>query len=73
LRDTLQLQDVAFIEYIYFLTYFAIILTTLHAFFFSLKRFDFWVVEHQESLIIKLAFWPLLLLSMFAVTLVFFY
>jgi len=73
LRDTLQIQEVAFIEYVYFVTYLAIILTTLQAFFFSVKRCNFWIVEYEESLIIKLAFWPLLLGFLFAVGIAFFY
>jgi hypothetical protein len=73
LRDTLQIQEVAFIEYIYFNTYLAIILTTIHAFFFSLDRFKFWVVEYEESLVIKLAFWPFWLGLMFVISIAFFY
>ena len=73
LRDTLQIQEVAFVEYTYFVTYLAIILTTLQAFFFSLKRFNFWIVEYEESLIIKLAYWPLWLGFLFVVAIAFFY
>ena len=73
LRDTLQIQEVAFVEYTYFVTYLAIIITTLQAFFFSLKRFNFWVVEYEESLIIKLAYWPLWFGFMFVVAIAFFY
>ena len=73
LRDTLQIQEVAFVEYVYFVTYFAIILTTLQAFFFSLKRFNFWIVEYEESLIIKLAYRPICLGFMFVMAIAFFY
>jgi hypothetical protein len=73
LRDTLQIQEVAFIEYVYFVTYLAIVLTTLQSFFFSLKRFNFWIVEYEESLIIKLAYWPLWLGFMFVVAIAIFY
>ena len=73
LRDSLQIQEVAFIEYIYFSVYLILVLTTLHAFSFSLERFDFRVVEYEESLLIKLGFWPLCFGFLFLVAIAFHY
>ena len=50
-----------------------ILLTCIHTFLFLLKRFSIPVVEYENSLIIKLLFWPAVLGLQFAVTAVFFY
>ena len=47
LRDNLQIQEVVFLEYIYFSVYLIIVLTTLHAFLFSMSSFDFRIVEYE--------------------------
>ena len=72
LRNTIQAQEVVFIEYLYFTAYLAIVLTSLHAFLFSLKV-DIWVIDYKDSLIVKLCYWPVLLGLQFAVTMVLFY
>ena len=73
LRDSLQIQEVAFIEYVYFSVYLILVLTTLHAFFFSLEKVNFRIVEYEESLLIKLAFWPFWFGFLFLVAIAFFY
>ena len=73
LRQTIQVHEIVFLEYIYFTVYLVLLLTSLHTFLFLLKRFNVRVVEYENSLIIKLLFWPALLGLQFLITAVFFY
>jgi hypothetical protein len=73
LRDSLQMQEVTFVEYVYFGVYLLLVLTTLHAFAFSLERFRFGIVEYEESLLIKVGFWPLWFGYLYVVAVAFFY
>ena len=61
LRNALQAQEIVFLEYSYFAVYLALLLTALHTFLFFKSGVEFHLVEYREGLIVKLAYWPLLL------------
>jgi hypothetical protein len=73
LRNTINVQEIMFLEYFYFSVYLAILLVPLHAFLFFMARSKFWILEYDDSLFFKLLYWPLILGFQFVVTAVFFY
>ena len=73
LRQTTQAHEIVFLEYVYFTVYLALLVTAFHTFLFLLKRFNVPIVEYEDSLFIKLLFWPTLLGLQFVITAVFFY
>ncbi len=73
LRQTIQVHEIVYLEYIYLTVYLVVLLTSIHTFLFLLKRFSIPLVEYENSLIIKLLFWPVVLGLQFAITAVFFY
>ena len=73
LRNTLQTQEVVFMEYLYFTVYLAILFTSAHSFFFLMDRFKIRFIEYESSLVSKLLFWPVLLGLQFLITIVLFY
>ena len=73
LRQTTQVHEIVFLEYIYFTVYLALLLTSIHSFLFLLQRYNVPFVEYENSLFIKLLFWPALLGLQFLITAVFFY
>ena len=73
LRNTIKVQEIMFLEYFYFSVYLAILLVPLHAFLFWMARSRFWILEYENSLVIKLLYWPLLVGFQFMITAVFFY
>jgi hypothetical protein len=60
LRNSLQVKEVVFLEYHYFIVYLAILATALHTFLFFSKH-DIPIVKYKESLVAKLIFWPAIL------------
>jgi len=73
LRNTTQVQQVVFMEYIYFVVYSAILLVSLHNFLFSLERYNKGRLGYCNGLVQKLLFWPLVSCAVLLVTLVQFY
>lgn len=73
LRNALQTQQIVLLEYTYFTVYLALLATTIHSFLFHLKRFNVWIVEHRDSLILKLLCWPVVIGIQLAVTVAMFY
>jgi hypothetical protein len=73
LRSTMQIHEVVFMEYTYILVYLVVIFASLHAFLFTLNRFNFRIIEYQNSLIIKLLYWPLCLTLMLVISTILFY
>ncbi len=73
LRNTTQAHEVVFLEYLYFIVYLALLATALHTFLFFSSKVENPLVEYRESLVVKLAYWPLILALQLAVTVAFFY
>jgi hypothetical protein len=73
LRNTITVQEIMFLEYFYFSVYLAILLVPLHAFLLWMAPSKFWILEYEDSLIVKLLYWPLILGFQFVVTAVSFY
>ena len=73
LRNTINVQEIMFLEYFYFSVYLAILLVPLHAFLFFMARPKFWILEYDDSLVFKLLYWPLIVGFQFVVTAIFFY
>lgn len=71
MRTKVAVSGLIYLEYLYFVMYLAILLTTINALTFTMK--DHGLAQHQDNLVPKLLFWPLLLGAFFAVTLLFLY
>ena len=72
LRSKIVTDSLIYIEYIYFVFYFAIILITLNALLIALGS-QFWLIQYRDNLIPKLLYWPVLLGSVLVLTLWTFY
>jgi hypothetical protein len=58
-----------YIEYFYLIMYFVILFTALNAYIFSLGKLPhFDLIHHKDNLIVKAAFWPVVLWMMALVT-----
>ncbi len=73
LRNTVQAQQVVFMEYIYFVVYLTILLVSLHSFLFSLERYNQGRLGYRDGLVQKLLFWPLVSGSLLLITILHFY
>ena len=73
LRNTINVQEIMFLEYFYFSVYLAILLVPLHAFLFFMVRSRFRILAYEDSLGFKLLYWPLIVGFQFVVTAIFFY
>ena len=73
LRESIQAQEFVFLEYLYVMAYIALLLTSLHRFLFMLDRFNVPVIQYRDSLIVKLSYWPTLLVAQFLITVLLFY
>ena len=71
MRTKVAVSGLIYLEYLYFVMYLAILLTTINALTFTMK--DHGLAQLQDNLVPKLLFWPLLLGAFFAVTLLFLY
>ncbi|ABG57861.1 conserved hypothetical protein [Cytophaga hutchinsonii ATCC 33406] len=72
LRNTLEIEMVTYLEYIYFIVYIYVLLVTVNALLFSsAKHYAF--VDYNNNYIPKLIFWPLFMLASILITLVLFY
>jgi hypothetical protein len=73
LRSTIQVQQVVFMEYIYFVVYLAILLVSLHSFLYSLERYNQGRLGYRDGLVQKLLFWPVFAGSLLFITILHFY
>ena len=56
------------LEYSYFIVYLTILAVVVHSFVFFRRRPKLRVVEYEDSLIVKLLYWPVILGIQFAAT-----
>jgi hypothetical protein len=73
LRNTVQAQEVVFLEYLYFIVYLALLLTALHTFLFFSSKVESRFVEHRDSLMAKVLYWPVILGLQLAIAVALFY
>jgi hypothetical protein len=66
-RETISTAFFIYIDYVYFVMYFAII-ATMSSYLLYYNSKDFWFIQYQEGLIVKLLFLPLILLSILGIT-----
>jgi hypothetical protein len=72
LRDMLGADNIVYFEYLYFGLYLLIMLVSVNAILFA-SSLDVEFVEHGDNLIPKLAFWPVCVVTLFALTTAQFY
>lgn len=73
LRNAIQVEQVMFMEYYFFIMYLMIIFTSLHSLLFNLKTVNIPIVDREQSLLFKLLYWPLLFGLQLLVTVLIFY
>ena len=73
LRSSIQVQQVVFMEYIYFVVYAAMLLVSLHNFLFSLERYNKGRLGYRNGLVQKLLFWPLVSGALLLITILHLY
>jgi hypothetical protein len=66
LREKLNIDTIAYIEYFYFMMYFVILSISASAILFS-SRFQQRFMAHEDGVIVKILFWP----AIFMITLIF--
>lgn len=66
LRQTLSTEGIVYLEFLYFICYFAIIGVIINSILFAKGKPGF--IAYQDNLICKLLYWPLTLLSIVLVT-----
>ncbi|MCK5522250.1 MAG: Cache 3/Cache 2 fusion domain-containing protein [Thiomargarita sp.] len=70
LRGTLRTPEIVYIEYFYLIVYCSLLITTISFFLFEYKvRISY----YRKGLILKLLFWPIIVVSSFVITVVVFY
>ena len=72
LRSNIVTASLIYIEYIYFVLYFVIVLITLNALLIALESKS-WLIQYRDNLIPKLLYWPLLFGLLLVLTLLSFY
>ncbi len=72
LRNTLEIEMVTYMEYIYFIVYIYVLLVTINALLFSSTK-EYMFVDYKSNYIPKLLFWPLFMLATILITLILFY
>jgi hypothetical protein len=72
MRNSLQIEEIVLLEYMYFIVYLAILATALHTFLFF-SKVDLPIIRYKESLIPKLLFWPVVLGLQLAISIVVLY
>jgi hypothetical protein len=72
LRETLSSQGIIYMDYFYFVMYFAILWVSTDSLLFSSSR-SIPLIHFGDNLIVKLIYWPVLLGSLFAITLLVFW
>ena len=73
LRNAIQVTQIMFMEYYFFIMYLMIIFIVLHSLLFNVKSINIPIVEHEQSLIFKLLYWPTLFTLQLIVTVLIFY
>ncbi|EDN66469.1 conserved hypothetical protein, membrane [Beggiatoa sp. PS] len=66
-RETISTLFFIYVDYVYFVMYLAIIATMLSYLLYYNNK-DFWFIQYQNGLIVKLIFGPLILISILAIT-----
>jgi hypothetical protein len=69
LRETLATPGIIYLEYFYFVMYFAILAVSANSLLLA-SPVSIPIVDYRDNLVVKLAFWPALTASLFVVTLV---
>ncbi len=72
IRRDIGAQEIFYLEYFYFIIYFAILGVSVNSILFSLSE-NVTLVQYKENLIAKLLYWPMLLGALFIVTVIIFY
>lgn len=72
IRRKIEAEQVFYLEYFYFLIYFAILLISINSVLFSVDA-KINLVRYKENLVPKLLFWPILLGVLFAISVFTFY
>jgi len=72
LRNTLEIEMVTYLEYIYFIVYIYVLLVTVNALLFSSAK-DYMFVDYKNNYIPKLVFWPMFMFACIVITIVLFY
>ncbi len=67
LRESLSLKKIVYIENFYFVLYFAILLLVITTFLYF-KEKKIWFIDYNDSLFIKILFWPVILGFLFIIT-----
>jgi len=68
MRSQLNAPGVIYLEYLYFITYIAILLVSLDSVLFIYTD-KFWLVQYEDNLIPKILYWPLMTGSFLLITL----
>jgi len=71
-RATSEVPKIIYLENLYFLLYMAIVAVTINALLFIMRQ-DLEFVQYDDNIQPKLFYWPVLLVSLLAVTLGYFY
>ena len=71
-RDALEVSDIIYVDYFYFILYFMLLAISINSIFFA-RTNALKLLDYRDNLLPKIAFWPLLLGIVFAVTQIVFY
>ena len=72
LRNTLEIEMVTYLEYLYFIVYIYVLMVTVNALFFSSTK-DYLFVDYKNNYLPKILFWPVFMFCCIVVTIVLFY
>jgi hypothetical protein len=72
MRTALALSEASFLDYIYFIVYFFLVLVSLDSILFALSP-NLKIIQFKNNIIPKMAYWPLLLCMILGITIAFFY
>lgn len=73
LREAIRAGELMYLEYFYFAIYLTILFGSIHSLMFCSDQVHWRWLEYRNSLLLKVAFWPLLLGACLGVTLITFY
>ena len=71
-RDALEVSDIIYVDYFYFILYFMLLAISINSIFFA-RTNALKLLDYRDNLLPKIAFWPLLLGIVFTVTQIVFY
>ena len=72
LRNTLEIEMVTYLEYLYFIVYIYVLMVTVNALFFSATK-DYLFVDYKNNYLPKLLFWPAFMFACILITILLFY